>query len=119
MCGVLGCCIGVQNREDHEMDDFPYKPWSVQKHEAELERQRLAKQIIIEFEKRKAYLKERARNKAANDIQRVYRGYRVRKPLRELLGSLAERAKWKRKDDRTRATLAYQVRTPASRLTTP
>jgi hypothetical protein len=103
-------CVVDVSQSIHEVVPFPYKPVSVQKHEAELERQRLARVAEEEYLSRKAYLQEKGMHDAATTIQRVWRGHRVRKPLRELLGSPTEMAKHRLRDQDARRTLVYIVR---------
>lgn len=76
--------------------------------QAVLEKARLAAQMEAEYQQRLLELKERAKHVAATRVQKVWRGFRARKPLRELMGWALR--KNRQLDDGVRNSLTYKVR---------
>lgn len=88
--------------------NFAYKPLALQKYEEELEKQRNAQAMQDEFQQWQQVRKEKARNTAALNIHRVWRGYQARKPFRELMGgSAAQRNNARLMDNTIRKSWRY------------
>jgi hypothetical protein len=99
----------LQNRVGHRVRDLVYKPASLQRYEEELEAQRRAREVLEAHEKRMAYLAQLRRHRCATDIQRVWRGYRTRKPYKGLFGRSKDSEAQRLLDHAVRNTLSYKV----------
>ena len=88
--------------------NFAYRPRALQKYEEELEKRWKAQAMQDEFQQWQEMRKQKGRNMAASNIQKVWRGYQARKPIRQLMGgSAAERNNARLMDNAKRKSYKY------------